>query len=232
MIKNTFNLKIYYVTIIYSAIIDKGMIIMFNYDIENLIESLNKRNMNGYFVKDRAELLEFLSILVDENTSTGSGDSLSLCQLEVFNFLRENTIFNDKFKENLSIEEKRKIALNNFNVDVFFSSCNAISQDGELVFIDASGKRVAPIIYGPKQVIIIVGTNKITPDLESAMYRARQIAAPKDSRRLDKKTPCKVTGKCSHCMAKDRLCNSFVTISHQIDDNRIHVIIVDKELGF
>lgn len=202
-------------------------------DITNVIKNLNKHNIGGYYVTSKKELFDLLESFLSYGETIGCGDSITLEELGVFNYLRTNDyIFLDKYKDELTSDEKREIYLDNFRSDTFFSGVNAISEDGKLFFIDGNGSRVAPIIYGPKQVILITGTNKITKDEESAKQRVRQVAAPLDTIRLEKKTPCAVTKQCIDCNSPQRICNDFVMIAGQFQTERIKVIIIDGDFGY
>ena len=111
-------------------------------------------------------------------------------------------------------------------------STNAISLDGQLVNIDGTGNRVAALIFGPKQVIVIAGMNKVCHDLDSAMVRARNIASPPNALRFDKKTPCTANGSCGDCLSGDCICNQIVITRNSRDENRIKVILVEGEWGY
>ncbi len=119
-----------------------------------------------------------------------------------------------------------------FYADTFLCSTNALTEAGELYNIDGNGSRVAPMIYGPKQVIIVAGINKIVKNLEEAEKRVRNYAAPLDAKRLNKKTPCVSLGYCVDCKSEERICNSFVVIKRQFTKDRIKVILVGKFLGY
>ena len=140
--------------------------------------------------------------------------------------------FLDKYDASLTRSQKDAIYLNNFSSDCFFLGANGISLTGEIVQIDGNGSRVAPMLWGPKKVYIVAGTNKISPTLEEAKQRARQIAGPLDAKRLHKKTPCAYTGACIDCQSPDRICNSFVTLSGQFDPERVTVCLVEETFGF
>lgn len=201
--------------------------------ISKVIKNLCQNNMSGYYVSNNSELIELLKQLIPENSTVGCGDSVTLEQLEVFKFLREyGVLFYDKYQKGLTSEQKREIYLKNFRADVFISGSNAVTSEGEIVNIDGNGSRVAPMLYGPKKVILVVGTNKITRNAEEGIRRAREIAAPLDAKRLGKDTPCSKIGKCVNCKSKNRICNDFVMISRQFDSNRIHVIIVEGKFGY
>ncbi|MDF9823683.1 hypothetical protein M2475_000030 [Breznakia sp. PF5-3] len=202
-------------------------------NIEKTIQNLEKHNFKAYFVKDKIRLFSLLDQLLKPEVSIGCGDSMTLETLGVYEYLRSGEyIFYDKYKKNLSTEDKRALYVKNFSADVFFSSANAITEDGKIFNIDGNGSRVAPIIYGPKKVIIICGKNKIVADEKAAYKRARNIAAPLDAKRLGKKTPCAITDECVDCQASDRICNSFVLLSGQFVKDRINIIIVDEDLGY
>ena len=203
------------------------------HDISKLIKNFQKNNIAGYCVNDKDELLDLLFRLIKDGTSVGCGDSVTLEQMEVFEYLRErDIIFLDKFNSSLSREEKQELYLKNFTVDTFITGANAITLDGKIFNIDGNGSRVAPILYGPKQVIIVVGTNKITTDVDCAIKRVRQIAAPLDAKRLGKTTPCVSLNRCIDCNHKERICNDFVLVTGQFIKDRIKVIIVNQELGY
>jgi Uncharacterised ACR, YkgG family COG1556. len=189
--------------------------------------------MKGYFVNTREELLLLLKELIPSGSSVGCGDSVTLEETGIFHFLRkEDYIFYDKFADGLSKEQKRAIYLKNFSVDTFISSANAVTVDGKIFNIDGNGSRVAPMLYGPNQVILVIGINKITEDLDSAIKRARQIAAPLDAKRLGKNTPCTSLDRCIDCKHKERFCNDFVLITGQFTRDRIKVIILNENIGY
>jgi len=201
--------------------------------IERTIEGLRKCNMEGYFVNDEVELIELLKELIPENSVVGVGDSMTLFETGVIDFLRKgNYIFLDKYREGITSEEKREIYIKNFSVDTFICSTNALTESGELYNIDGNGSRVAPMLYGPKQVILVAGINKIVRDIEEAEKRVRQYAAPIDAKRLGKDTPCTALGYCIDCKSPNRICNDFVIIRGQFVKGRIKVIIVNKQLGY
>jgi len=189
--------------------------------------------MAGYFVENQDELIALLQSLLPAGCVIGCGDSVTLEQTGVFDFLRTgNYVFHDKFKPGLSSAEKRALYLKNFSAHTFITGTSAVTMDGKLFNIDGNGSRVAPIIYGPEQVIVVVGTNKIVANADLAIERTRQIAAPLDAKRLKKETPCTKLGKCVDCNHKQRICNDFVLITGQFVKDRIKVIIVNEALGY
>ncbi|MCL2593638.1 MAG: lactate utilization protein [Defluviitaleaceae bacterium] len=201
--------------------------------VQSTIDSLRKNNMAGYFVEEKSELIKLLKSLIPEKSTIGSGDSVTLLELGVFDFLRNGDyIFYDKFKQGLTSEDKRELYIKNFSATTFITGSSAITKDGKIFNIDGNGSRVAPMLYGPQQVIIVVGINKVVENVDLAILRTRQVAAPLDAKRLKKDTPCAKLGKCIDCSHKQRICNDFVLITGQFVENRIKVIIVNEELGY
>lgn len=201
--------------------------------IDRTIKNLKKRNMEGFFVEDRSELMIILKGLIDEKSTVGVGDSMTLFETGVIDFLRNGDyVFLDKYRDGITSEEKKEIYLQNFSANTFMCSTNALTEDGELYNIDGNGSRVAPMLYGPKQVILVIGINKIVKDIEEAEKRVRNYAAPIDAKRLNKDTPCTTLGYCVDCKSPNRICNDFTIIRGQFIKNRIKVIIVGEQLGY
>ena len=201
--------------------------------VDITIKNLNQNNMAGYYVQDFKQLLETVQSLLSESETIGCGDSVTLEETGVFEFIRNgNYNFLDKHNPKLTSSDKREIYLQNFRARTFLSGVNAVTQDGELFFIDGNGSRVAPIIYGPEQVILVAGTNKIVSSSEEAIQRVRQIAAPLDAKRLGKNTPCVKLGRCVNCKSQERICNDFVCITRQFVKDRIKVIFIEGEFGY
>lgn len=201
--------------------------------IEKTIKSLQRNNMAGHYVKDKEELLTLLGQLIPDKVTVGSGDSVTLEDLGVFDFLRSNDyLFHDKFRPGITSEEKRELYIKNFAAHTFITGTSAVSMDGKIFNIDGNGSRVAPTIYGPKQVIIVIGTNKLVSDEAAAIERTRQIAAVLDTKRLGKKTPCVELDRCIDCKSTERICHSHVLITGQFIKDRIKVVIVEGDWGF
>lgn len=201
--------------------------------VSKAILNLHRNNMAGYFVENKEELLQLMASFMKKGEMVGCGDSVTLEELGVFEFVRRGDfVFYDKHQIGLTSEEKRAIYLKNFDTDTFLTGTNAVTLDGKLFNIDGNGSRVAPMLYGPKQVIVVVGINKLTDTMDDAMERTRQIAAPLDAKRLNKDTPCTKLGRCIDCRHEQRICNDFVLIARQFIKDRIKVIIVNQAYGF
>ncbi|ACQ53558.1 lactate utilization protein [Clostridium botulinum] len=212
---------------------DKNIAWYIKKQVERTIKNLNNRNMEGYYINNIDQLLEKLKELLPEGSIVGVGDSMTLFETGVIDFLRsENFNFLDKYQDKLTNDEKKDIYIKNFSADTFICSTNAITESGELYNIDGNGSRVAPMIYGPKQVILIVGINKIVKNIEEAEIRVRSYAAPIDAKRLNKDTPCTKLGYCVDCKSPNRICNDFVVIRGQFIKGRIKVLIIGENLGY
>lgn len=212
---------------------DENISWFMNKQVEKVVNGLEKHNMKGIFVKDEKELIETLKEFIREDSVVGVGDSITLLETGVLDFLRRgNYIFLDKYRDGITSEEKRQIYVQNLSADTFLCSTNALTEEGELYNIDGNGSRVAPMIFGPKQVIIVAGINKLVKNIEEAERRVRNYAAPIDAKRLGKDTPCTKLGHCVDCKSPNRICNDFVTITGQFIKDRIKVIIVAKPLGY
>lgn len=201
--------------------------------VDRTIESLKKKNMFGMYIEDKNLLFPLLDDLIPNDTIVGVGDSMTLFELGVIDYIRKKDVkFLDKYSDNLKSKDKKEIYRANFSADTFLTGTNAVTEKGELFNIDGNGSRVAPMMYGPDQVIVVVGTNKIVKDLEEAEKRVRQIAAPIDAKRLNKNTPCTKIGFCVDCNHEERICNDFVVITGQFQKDRIKVLIVNDSLGY
>ncbi len=198
--------------------------------IDRCIKALEAHNIKGYKISTRAEMFEVLETLISTNSTVGFGGSMTLEQAGVIDWLRWKSDIEllDRSRVDDPNECMRKCLLS----DVFLCSSNAISEDGWLYNIDGRGNRVAAMIYGPKSVIVIVGMNKLVKTLDEAKNRARSIAAPANSMRLDRDTPCAKTGSCADCKSPDRICSNFVAIGPQLEKNRIKVLILEENLGY
>ncbi|GAB6168790.1 lactate utilization protein [Clostridium carnis] len=201
--------------------------------INRTIEAINANNMNGYLVNSKEELINKIEELVKEGDLVACGGSMSLFETGIMDHLRCGRYkFLDRYKEGITPEEATKIYKESFFADAYFSSSNAITENGELYNVDGNGNRVAAMLYGPEKVIIIAGVNKIVKDVEAAINRNREISAPANAQRLNKKTPCAKVGYCMDCNSKEKICREFTLIKSQSRKDRIHVIFINEEIGY
>ena len=178
--------------------------------------------------EDKEAALKQALELIDEESTIAMGGCHSAQEIGLVEALKEgNYNYIDRSKMT-----PREGLLASYDADVFLSSANAMTSDGILVNIDGNSNRVSCIAQGPKKVIFIVGMNKVCSDLDSAMKRARNIAAPTNAQNFDVKTPCKTTGKCFDCKSPDTLCCQFLITRYSRHVGRIHVILVNDTLGY
>ena len=137
----------------------------------------------------------------------------------------------DTFDRTLTPEENLALRRRSLLVDLFIASTNAVTEEGVLVNLDMLGNRVGAINFGAKNVIILLGRNKIVPDLDAAMFRIKNYAAPANAMRLDKKTPCTKTSYCEECKSPDRICNVWSITEKSFPKGRIRVILINQDLG-
>ena len=195
---------------------------------QTVIKGLQSRNMTGYYAEDKEAALKQALELIEENSTISMGGCMSAHEIGLVQALQEgNYQYLDRSKM-----EPREGLLAAYDSDVFLSSANAMTSDGILVNIDGNSNRVSCIAQGPKKVIFIVGMNKVCDDLDSAMKRARNVAAPINALRFEVKTPCKETGKCFDCKSPDTICCQFLITRYSRHTGRIHVILVNDNLGF
>ena len=195
---------------------------------QTVIKGLQSRNMTGYYAEDKEAALKQALELIEENSTISMGGCMSAHEIGLVQALQEgNYQYLDRSKM-----EPREGLLAAYDSDVFLSSANAMTSDGILVNIDGNSNRVSCIAQGPKKVIFIVGMNKVCDDLDSAMKRARNVAAPANAQRFEVKTPCKETGKCFDCKSPDTICCPFLITRYSRHTGRIHVILVNDHLGF
>lgn len=203
------------------------------YDIQRLLDNLKRHHMIGYLVQTFDELHALLGKLVPAGSTVGIGGSVTLQQAGVVDLFEQGDYtFYNRYRAGLTEQDKHRLYIQSFDADSYLTSTNAITMDGKLFNIDGNGNRVAAMIYGPRQVIVVAGTNKIVPDVDAAIERARQIAAPRNNKRLEKGTPCVQLGRCIDCNHKNRICYDFVLITGQMDPERIKVILIDQPLGY
>ena len=194
-----------------------------------VIKGLNSRNMTGYYAKDKAEALNIALGLIPEQSSVTMGGCMSAREIGLVDALMNgnyNFIDRDKYAD------KRAAMLAAYDADVYLTSANAMTRDGIMVNIDGNSNRVSAIAQGPRKVIVIVGMNKVCDDLDSAMKRARNVAAPMNAQRFGLSTPCSVNGTCFDCKSPDTICCQFLITRFSRHKDRIHVILVNDILGF
>lgn len=197
-----------------------------------VLKGFEKRFIEGYYCETATEAKELALSLVPANSKVSFGGSVTLDETGVLAELRsrDDITLYDRATATTP-EENKQIMHDALSCDYYFMSSNAITVDGELVNIDGNGNRVAALIYGPDNVIILAGMNKIVKNVEEGISRTRNVASPQNCIRLDKDTPCKVNGVCGNCL-KDTICDQIVITRASRVPKRIKVILIGEELGF
>ncbi len=194
-----------------------------------VIKGLESRNMSGYYAANKEEALKPALSLIPEGSTVTMGGGMSVHEIGLVKALKEG---NYEFIDRDEMEDKRAAMLAAYDADVFLASANALTTDGVLVNIDGNANRVSAIAQGPKKVVFIVGLNKLCGDVDSAMKRARNVAAPVNAQRFNLSTPCAKTGACADCKSPDTICCQFLITRYSKHKDRIHVILVNEHLGF
>ncbi|PIV20889.1 MAG: lactate utilization protein [Deltaproteobacteria bacterium CG03_land_8_20_14_0_80_45_14] len=200
--------------------------------VERTIQALKKNNFEALYVPDAKVALEEVMKRIPDGATVGVGGSVTLAQIGLLDALKNRKIqLIWPLQQARSDEERLELFRKSFSSDVFLSSTNAVTEDGRLFNVDATGNRVGAMFIGPKKTIIICGVNKIVKDLEAAEKRVREWTAPQNAKRLGKKTPCVETGVCSDCSSPDRICNIYVTLAKKPARTEVIVILVGENLG-
>ncbi|MBR3635323.1 MAG: lactate utilization protein [Lachnospiraceae bacterium] len=196
---------------------------------ETVIKGLRSRNMTGYYAHSKEEALSIALSLIPEKSSVAMGGGMSVHETGLVEALKQGDY---NFIDRDAMEDKRAAMLMAYDADFFLSSANAITNDGIIVNIDGNSNRVSAIAQGPRKVLFIVGMNKVCDDLDGAMKRARNVAAPINAQRFGLSTPCTKTGACMDCKSPDTICCQFLITRFSRHADRIHVILVNDNLGF
>lgn len=199
---------------------------------KTIIANLTRRHMDGYYCATAEEAMDKILSLMPQGSSIGWGGSMTLGEIGFYDAIQGkgyNVI--DRAKATTP-EEQKAINAQLLSCDYFFMSTNAITLDGELVNVDGRGSRLAYLCFGPENVIVVTGMNKVVADVDSGIKRTRNIAAPANTVRLNRKTPCATTGRCADCTSQDCICAQTVITRLSLVPGRIKVILVGQELGY
>ena len=194
-------------------------------------EAMKKRGFDAYYVSTAEEARAKALELIPENSTVSWGGSETIDEIGLKKAVIDggyNVINRD---EAGTPEERTELMRKALTCDVFLMSANAVSEDGQLVNIDGNGNRVAALCFGPKEVIVVAGMNKVAGNIEEAYARARKFAAPVNAQRFNLGTPCNRTGMCSDCLSPDSICSQLV-VTRRTSGGRIKVILVGEDLGF
>lgn len=198
-----------------------------------IIKNLEKRRMNGFYCADKESAIAKVLELMPAGSSVGWGGSMTLKDNGFFDAIADANAYQIIDRDTAKTkEEEKKIYSEICAANVFLMSTNAITLDGELVNVDGRGNRVSFLCYGPDKVIVVAGMNKVVTDVEDGIKRVRNMAAPPNCVRLNKKTPCAATGTCADCFSPDCICAQTVVTRLSFYPGRINVILVGEELGY
>ena len=197
-----------------------------------LVKNLQKHHFEAYYCSTKEEALQQILSLMPEGSSVGWGGAVSASQVGVQEAVHAGNyqvIDRDQFSDPA---EKLRCMRECFNADFFITGANAISMDGQMVNIDGNGNRVGMIVYGPKNIIVVAGMNKVCATLEDAVKRARTVAAPMNQQRFGLNNPCTCTGVCADCHGESSICNQLLITRNSKPAGRIKFVLVGEELGF
>jgi L-lactate utilization protein LutB len=203
-------------------------------DLKNALEA---NNFEVFVANNTNEAKNIVLEKIIPKTAAKSvswGGSLTFIATKLYDALKKSSDLKvlDTFDKNLSPEEGLERRRQSLLVDLFITGSNAVTETGQLVNLDMFGNRIAAITFGPKNVVILLGRNKIVPDLDVAMFRIKNYAAPVNTMRLDKKTPCVKTSYCEECKSPDRICNTWTITEKSFPKGRVKVILINDDLGF
>ncbi len=198
--------------------------------MKRLAVRLESHNFGVTIAETAEEAADFIKKAIPAGASVGVGGSVTLDDLGLIEWLRDNP--DVKFIDRYRMEDKKQAFRQSLLADVYLMSTNAVTMDGCLYNVDGTGNRVASLIYGPDKVYVIAGANKIVKDIEEAKVRVEQIAAPANNVRLNRDNPCVKTGECMHCNHETTICNQYVMTRRSGVKGRIHVVLVNEELGY
>ena len=193
-------------------------------------ENLEKKNYKVKIFENKEEASNYLNDSIDHK-SVGFGGSETLYELDLYNSLSKHNIVYSH--HDLPPEEKQQERINESNADIYLSSVNGMSKQGEIINIDGIGNRLSSLAFGHEKVYLVVGKNKIRDDLDSAIFRARNIASPKNAQRLGVKTPCAIKAdKCYDCKSPERICHGLLLLYQAMMTSDVEILLINEDLGF
>lgn len=200
---------------------------------EILVKNLKSRHFDAYYCTDKESALEKALEFISKDQTVSWGGCESAAEIGLIQALQNGCYSTIDRSKGADAEERTRLMKQGMMADIFITGANGLSLDGQMVNIDGTGNRVAPIVYGPDSVIVIAGMNKVEDTIEDAVHRARTVAAPINKQRFENVvTPCSVTGACADCKAEGCICNQILITRHCRPVGRIKFILVGEDLGF
>jgi len=201
--------------------------------MRNTKRALQRNGMRAYVTQDRKDALKKALSLIKKGSTVGLGGSRTAAEVGLLDALRKGRYeLYDQYGDGHTAAEKMEIRKRGTHAEFFVCGSNAITEDGKLVNIDGVGNRLSAMCYGPDKVIVVAGRNKLVRDVDAAIDRVRNVAAPMNARRFGLDTPCARTGRCAECSSPQRICSLTLIVEKQKFKNRMHVILINEELGF
>ena len=197
-----------------------------------LVKNLESRHFEAYYCANREEALRKALELIPEGASVGWGGTMTATGIGLMDALHAGPYRPMDRDRCATAEERERLQREMFFADAFVTGANALSLDGQMVNIDGTGNRLAPIVYGPGMVLVIAGMNKVEDTLDAAMTRARTVAAPMNKQRFPNQTPCGITGTCADCKSPESICNQILITRNCRPAGRIKFILIGEDLGF
>lgn len=209
---------------------DKNTLQMNRVRAVRAVENLKKNKFDAHFVESVVQMKELIATMIPEGVSVAVGGSMTLFETGIIDWLRQQPVtFHDRYNPDNDVQEMFR---NAFFSDVFVTSTNAVTLEGELLNVDAGGNRTAAMIFGPKKVLIIAGINKLVKNMAEAELMIKRTARPMNNERLNTNNPCRLVGECTECITESRICSVFVRIARSQIRDRISVILVNENLGY
>jgi len=201
---------------------------------KDIIKHLRKRRMEGSYTPTAAQAKDEIVAMIPQGATVFRCGSMTAASMGLWEEIAKlpGVEVIDPYQPGLSSEEGLELRRKGMTAEVMIASSNAVTLDGKLVNLDGMGNRVAAMAFGPKKVILVVGMNKVAPDLESAMARVKHYAGPVNAIRLGRNNPCMETGLCTDCRSPQRMCNTWSIIEGHMIKDRIHVKLVGENLGY
>ncbi|UCD87010.1 MAG: lactate utilization protein [Desulfobacterales bacterium] len=202
----------------------------------SLKKALEENNFEVFLADNAAEAKEIVEKQIIPKTGAKSvswGGSMTFTSSGLYDAIKNNLGLEtlDVFDKGLSDDEKLELRRRALLVDLFITGTNAVTETGKLINLDMYGNRIAAVTFGPKNVIILVGRNKVVPDIQEAMFRIKNYVAPINAMRLDKKTPCVKTSYCENCKSSERICNTWTITEKSFPQGRVKVVLINEDMG-
>lgn len=208
--------------------------------LQKTIRALERNNITTYFAQTRAQARQFAREFLTEGCAVAVGGSVTLRETGIQQMIEQgNYRYTSRYEKGtfqfdntLNPQTIRQSYLDAYTADVYFTSANAVTEEGELLYVDGQGNRISAVCFGPRKVVNVLGVNKLVGNREQGFARIYNVAAPANSRRYNRDTPCVRLGRCVQCRSAERGCSDYLVVSHQREAGRMYVILVNEALGF